>query len=1191
MKQAFAYYSDLTTNKSQISKKWDSYNSFNFFHLLPSTIMRNKLLVFFLTLVFFGRVGVYAQGCFAPAAVCHNSAFIFAPAGPAGLPPNLFVSNPTFGAPVCSALNLGCQYNDAVNPQWLLIEVTAPGLLGFNLGAPGSANVQNGFLHWTLYPYNVATTCNDIFGDVLPPIACNFNNSTNGGTGFGPTYPAGAIATANYCINNYPVNAGDQFLLLVSNDNGTNTVISFNSTGSAQLGCSPFSVAAGTVCPNQVETVTPSWPGYTNLNYTITPQTTNVPNYQAGATFTVSAPTTEVFTVTARGTSPYGQLTSAIQVFTLTINPSATIAVAHATDYCYGSCADIVVSPAAATFSVNGPLSGPIYNFSVANTNTISLCNPALLSPNANGVYFFSATLTTGCIGTTTAQINVSPNNQITVPAAPIQACQGANVTLQANLLGATNYTWSGPCLNNTATNNGNNGNINLNNVQPNCAGIYTVYSFLPYNTVLCPRVSTVGLVVLQTYSVTIPPSYTLCQGAPLTLSASAFSAGSYSWTGPFFTANGVQNPLVTNSVLPANYNQLGIEGNYVVTANFSNGSITCPRTNTLVVNVVPINQVIVITPSLVCQYATSYLFVSGAGASSYSWTGPAGFTSTLSNPIISNTALNATGTYTGMATWSSGTVSCSAYGYNNITVVPVNSITILPPPPVCQPSNVGLLANALGAISYSWSGPNGFSASIPNPVLYYPPLSATGVYSVTTVFNSGGITCSNTETVYVSVNPVLSYTLPGFLRSCVGLPMTVEGPAGATSYTWSSSSGLPITAPNSQTLSINSLLEEHSGVYTLNASLGPCITSKQVEIQVFTAVTFTNASLEYTTCAAIDKTLAVGAAGGSGNYAYNWLPEAYLSTPTGSVVVVKPLGTTIYNVTVIDLACPSRTVNQAVPVTVLRAPLPNLKFDNLQGCEPFDVVLNPGLTPDENVILTYDFGGVKKIQVRDSLFTYPNLEPPGTYKLRIFSTARINAFTCSDSVDIETPVIVHPKARSDIQWTPEVPNTTDSYVTFNSYSRANANVEVFDWSFGGTGNGFDSDSSTNPQRKYDQIGKYPIMLISTTDHGCVDTTIEFLDIRDDMNVFIPNTFTPNNDGVNDVFQVKGMGFKPEGFTMEVFDRWGHMVYFGRDVTKGWDGTVKGGTPVEGVYIYRVKAIGTNGEGRKEFSGHVTLIR
>jgi gliding motility-associated-like protein len=116
-------------------------------------------------------------------------------------------------------------------------------------------------------------------------------------------------------------------------------------------------------------------------------------------------------------------------------------------------------------------------------------------------------------------------------------------------------------------------------------------------------------------------------------------------------------------------------------------------------------------------------------------------------------------------------------------------------------------------------------------------------------------------------------------------------------------------------------------------------------------------------------------------------------------------------------------------------------------------------------------------------------------------------------------------------------------------------------------------------------------MLISTTDHGCVDTTIEFLDIRDDMNVFIPNTFTPNSDGVNDVFQVKGMGFKAEGFTMEVFDRWGHMVYFGRDVTKGWDGTVKGGTPVEGVYIYRIKAVGTNGEGRKEFSGHVTLIR
>ena len=91
--------------------------------------------------------------------------------------------------------------------------------------------------------------------------------------------------------------------------------------------------------------------------------------------------------------------------------------------------------------------------------------------------------------------------------------------------------------------------------------------------------------------------------------------------------------------------------------------------------------------------------------------------------------------------------------------------------------------------------------------------------------------------------------------------------------------------------------------------------------------------------------------------------------------------------------------------------------------------------------------------------------------------------------------------------------------------------------------------------------------------------------------MYIPNTFTPNDDNINDVFNVKGLGLKAEGYLLEIFDRWGTLVYSTRDINKGWDGTVKGQKAEDGVYIYSVKVIGNNGVGKKEFKGHVTLLK
>jgi gliding motility-associated-like protein len=116
-------------------------------------------------------------------------------------------------------------------------------------------------------------------------------------------------------------------------------------------------------------------------------------------------------------------------------------------------------------------------------------------------------------------------------------------------------------------------------------------------------------------------------------------------------------------------------------------------------------------------------------------------------------------------------------------------------------------------------------------------------------------------------------------------------------------------------------------------------------------------------------------------------------------------------------------------------------------------------------------------------------------------------------------------------------------------------------------------------------------MLIATNEFGCQDTVFHVITIDEDVNVYIPNTFTPNDDGINDTFFIRGVGLKSEGFVMEVFDRWGSMMFNTRDINKGWDGTFKGAKVEQGTYVYKVKVYCDNGKGKKEFKGHITLLK
>ena len=95
-------------------------------------------------------------------------------------------------------------------------------------------------------------------------------------------------------------------------------------------------------------------------------------------------------------------------------------------------------------------------------------------------------------------------------------------------------------------------------------------------------------------------------------------------------------------------------------------------------------------------------------------------------------------------------------------------------------------------------------------------------------------------------------------------------------------------------------------------------------------------------------------------------------------------------------------------------------------------------------------------------------------------------------------------------------------------------------------------------------------------------------DVVPEMRIFVPNTFTPNGDGLNETFGAKGEGIG--WFDMQIYDRWGNLVFRTSNINQQWDGTLNKQKAPEGAYVYKIFARGVY-EGARSLDGTVTLLR
>ena len=119
-------------------------------------------------------------------------------------------------------------------------------------------------------------------------------------------------------------------------------------------------------------------------------------------------------------------------------------------------------------------------------------------------------------------------------------------------------------------------------------------------------------------------------------------------------------------------------------------------------------------------------------------------------------------------------------------------------------------------------------------------------------------------------------------------------------------------------------------------------------------------------------------------------------------------------------------------------------------------------------------------------------------------------------------------------------------------------------------------------------MGSIPIFLTVINSYGCEDTLTKYVYIEPNDLLYVPNSFSPNNDGINDVFKPISYGITK--FEFYIFNRWGQIIYEGTDASVGWDGASKGKLVKDGVYIWKIRYKDHKNH-QQEKVGHLTLFR
>ena len=192
------------------------------------------------------------------------------------------------------------------------------------------------------------------------------------------------------------------------------------------------------------------------------------------------------------------------------------------------------------------------------------------------------------------------------------------------------------------------------------------------------------------------------------------------------------------------------------------------------------------------------------------------------------------------------------------------------------------------------------------------------------------------------------------------------------------------------------------------------------------------------------------------------------------------------------------------------------------------------------------------------------------------------------ESLPVQTTVQIDPIPVPNFYIDPDQVEIDNPMITIYNVTPGNLNHQ---WMI--NGNSFEnSNSSFSAQLPY-QEGTYSIQLVSSTDLGCIDSLLLTATVMNNIAVYIPNTFTPDQNEFNTVFfPVFSTGFTPKGYSFRIYNRWGEEIFFSQDPGAFWDGAMADGTNCpDGVYNYMIEYQEIDKGELKRILGFVHLIR
>jgi gliding motility-associated-like protein len=213
----------------------------------------------------------------------------------------------------------------------------------------------------------------------------------------------------------------------------------------------------------------------------------------------------------------------------------------------------------------------------------------------------------------------------------------------------------------------------------------------------------------------------------------------------------------------------------------------------------------------------------------------------------------------------------------------------------------------------------------------------------------------------------------------------------------------------------------------------------------------------------------------------------------------------------------------------------------------------------------------------------------PGTYSVELQLT---NSLGCVYDTVVSNALLSLPSPEADFSATPTIVEVDNPLVSFTDQS--SGEISSWNWTFY-VPPSEETSAEQNPQFSFpNDVGSaYVVELIVSNSNGCADTIVGSITVIENYTLFVPNSFSPDGNEYNNLFEVSGYGIDPYTFLLQIYNRWGELIFVSKDPEKGWDGSY--GNTLEmapiGTYTYNLNYKLKNQDQPKSISGHVNLIR